>query len=464
MGAVALAALQPLTTYAFGPLLLPFALGTVAAAVAVVRNPAYGVAIVLAVAPFLNFELPPESLGGSLPTQPLKALVPPLSVLALAYAALLVPGGRWGRRTRAAAGGVAALLAATAIASVFALEPAESVNKLMLVVSAAAVFAAVPIACRSRDQLLVIVGGALLGLLLAAAQGLIQSSAGVFSTQGFVADFEVIGRIEGSFAHPNLYAGYLAALLPLGIAVSASPGFPGALRALGAGGALLATPALYLTFGRGALVGLIGAAVLWLALIRPRLSLAVAVAVVVAALAVAPSTLKDRFNPQTSEGDITLRSDIWTSAFGIYAQQPITGVGVNNFSIAYQELPSTAASASQRRLLHQDQLLIPPHPQSIYLQALSEQGVIGILALLAFVGVSLSVLYSASRSLAPTTSAIGLAVGVGFVSVLIHGLAEASLMSEALLPLAALLAVSAVLLESGPDLECSAEDEYSAAS
>lgn len=452
-GSAGLASLWPLSSYAFGPLLLPAVLALMALGAAIVREPAFGVAGVAALAPLLNSAVPVEALGFGQGPRPLQLVVPALALVTFVYSTLLASNSGWGRHARIIGGGFAALLLAAAVSSLFAFDPGESVNKLMLVVTAVVVFATVPIVCRRREQVLIVVGGVLVGLLLVSVQGLIQYSTETFSTQGFVSGFEVVGRIEGSFGHPNLLAGYLAALIPLAFIVAAGRRFPPGLRALGVISGGLAVPALYLTFGRGALVGLIGGTIIWLAVLRPRLSIAALVVTALAIVIAMPATLKERFDPQTSEGDITLRADIWAASLAIYGERPITGVGVNNFSIAYSELPSTAASASQRRLLHRDQLLIPPHPQSIYLQALAEQGTVGVAALLAFIGTGLLVVFRASRSSHPTSRALGLAVGIGLLSILIHGLGEVPLMSEALLPLAALLALVAVLVDSEGALE-----------
>ena len=97
------------------------------------------------------------------------------------------------------------------------------------------------------------------------------------------------------------------------------------------------------------------------------MAFAVGLAVVVAVVAFAPDILKSRFQTDSST-DVALRSDIWNGAVEIYSSQPVLGVGLNNFQTAYERLPSTSANSSQRRLLHNEQLLVPPHAQNNYLR------------------------------------------------------------------------------------------------
>jgi O-antigen ligase len=136
----------------------------------------------------------------------------------------------------------------------------------------------------------------------------------------------------------------------------------------------------------------------------------------------------------------------------------VLGVGVDNFGVAYEQLPSVTDAGAQRRLLHQDLLLIPPHPQSIYLQSLAEQGLAGLVALLTLIGAALTVLVRASLARSALTRLLGLSVGIGFTGILIHGFLEVPLLGEAMLPVFALLAITAAALDRD-DEEAAARDE-----
>jgi O-antigen ligase len=438
--AALLCAAYPLSAQLAGPIALPAGLATVGATVLILRRPEYGVAIAVALAPMIN-----TVIGG---TRALQIVVPALAAGTLIYGLLIDYPHRWGRETKMLAWAMGVFLFVALIASVQALEPSESVAKALLVVTGVTLFAAVRQVCTERPQQLVLLGGVVAGLAAAAIQGIVQHFLGIFSTEGFVADFEVVGRVQGSFGHPNLYAGYLATLLPLALALGFSRRFPAALRGIALLAAAVTLPALYFTFARGAIIGLVGGAVIWFAVFKPRTAFVVAVTVVIAAVFLAPATLKERFDPEESGSDVTLRADIWKSAFDIYGDHPLLGVGVNNFGVAYERLPAVTDAGSQRRLLHQDLLLIPPHPQNMYLQALAEQGIVGFLALLGLIGAALTVLFRAARSSSRFTRLLGFSVGIGFTGVLIHGFLEVPLMGEAMLPLFALLAVTAAAVES----------------
>jgi len=441
-GAVVLCGLYPLTAYAVDPLALPAILVALGLAALVVRSPEYGVAVAVALAPLVN-----TVVGGG--GQPLQIVVPALAVATLAYGLLISSSSSldWGRQTRLLLVAIAAFGVVALIASAGALEPSESLPKVLLIVTAAALFGAARQVCVDRRRQLVVLGGVLVGLLLASTQGVVQHFLGVFSTEGFVADFEVVGRVQGSFGHPNLYAGFLATLLPLALAVGLNKRFPPALRSLGYVAAAVAVPALYFTFARGSVIGLVVATIIWFGVMRPRLAIVIGAATVAIAIFALPATLKERFDPEASGSDVTLRSDIWKSALDIYADHPLLGVGVNNFGVAYERLPAVTDAGSQRRLLHQDLLLIPPHPQNMYLQSLAEQGIAGIITLLGLIGAALTVLVRAARSRDMLARTLGFSVGIGFTGILIHGLLEVPLLGEVMLPTFALLALTAGVLE-----------------
>lgn len=184
---------------------------------------------------------------------------------------------------------------------------------------------------------------------------------------------------------------------------------------------------------------------MWLAFVKPRAAMAVALVSVVAILAFAPATLKDRFSGDSS-GDVTLRQDLWGSALDIYSQRPLLGVGLSNFSEGYRTLPSTLASASQRRLLHNKQVLIPPHAANQYLNILAEQGVAGLLAFLILAATAVAVAFKGCRVSDPAGRAISIGVGAGVMILAIHSMFEITVFTEISVPLFALLAVVATFV------------------
>lgn len=448
LGAAGLAILWPLSAHAINPLALPSLLALVLVSSLVLRRPEYGVAIVLALTPLINSAFSVGSENSSfLVSEPFRVVVPALAVGVLAYSLLVMrirtPSGI---HMRFLSGAVALFATSALVSSAQALEPSVSLPKVFLIITAAIVFSSVRLTCDAPHKLLVVVGGALAGLLIASIQGIADQVLGVFSTQGFVSGAEVVGRVQGSFGHPNLFGGFLAFLIPVGLSVTFSSSFSSSLRWLGLTATAVAVPALIFSYSRGAMFGLFIGGAIWLALLRPRMALLLGVVVVASVVALAPGALKSRFENDSS-GDVALRSDIWNGAIEIYSSHPVLGVGISNFPTAYDRLPANSATASQRRLLHDEQLLVPPHAQNIYLQAMAEQGIVGLLALLGVLIGGLVTTFQASRSSDPTTRALGFGIGVGLVGVMVDGMLEIVVYSETILPLFALLAVAATLVD-----------------
>lgn len=447
-GAAALGTLWPLSAYAVAPVALPTLLALSLAVVVIARRPEYGLALVIALSPLINSVLPQQSSGTvALPEKPFQLLVPALAGAVLLYSLLVnrieTPSGRFFRGLSAA---VVLFFGSTALSSAQAIEPSASVSKVVLTLTAVMVFFSVRQVCKTREHVLVVAGGALAALLIASVQGIFDQVLGIYSTQGFVSDTEVVGRIQGSFGHPNLYAGFLAFLMPLAAAMAFNSEFSARLRWLALSALLTSIPALIFSYSRGAILGLLVGGVVWLLVIRPRLAVTVGLVAVVAAVAIAPGALKSRFE-NNSGNDVALRSDIWESAIEIYSHDPVLGVGPHNFQTAYERLPSTDAAASQRRLLHDEQLLVPPHAQSIYLQALAEQGIVGLLTMLGLLVGGVVTAYKASRTTSPRTRMIGIGLGIGLLSVAIDGVLEIVLFSETMVPVFGMLAVAAIQLD-----------------
>jgi putative inorganic carbon (HCO3(-)) transporter len=454
LAAAALAVAWPLSAYSINPFALPALVGLALATAIVLQRPEWGLGLVLALSPLINSTLPSvDPSASSLAREPFEVLVPVLAIGVLAYSLLVVrqyaPSGT---HVRLLSAGVALFAASGLISSAQAIEPSASLHRVLLIVTGAIVFFSVRQTCNEPRKLLVVLGGALAGLLIASVQGIADQILGVFSTQGFVSGTEVVGRVQGSFGHPNMFGGFLALLMPVGAVVAFNKNFSASLRWLASIAVMLAVPALVFSYARGAMVGLFVGCAVWLAVLKPRVALLVGIVIVTAAVTLAPATLKNRFESDSSS-DVALRSDIWNGAIEIYSDHPVFGVGLNNFQVAYGRLPANSATSSQRRLLHDEQLLVPPHAQNIYLEAMAEQGIVGLLSLLAVLLGGVLTTYRAARSPQPVTRALGYGVGIGLVGVMVHGFLEVIVYSETILPLLALLGVVAALVDKDRDGE-----------
>jgi O-antigen ligase len=445
--AAALAALWPLTAYALHPLLLPAMLVAVLIVVVVLRKPEYGIATALALAPLTNTVLDAgPSAAVSIPAKPFQMLVPGIAMGVMLYGALTLRSEERVGRARWLTALVLIFVAVGIAASLQAFVPSSSVTKVFALLAAAALFIAVHQICRERKQLVIVAAGAVAGLMLASIQGLLEQVTGSFHTFGAGPGGSSVGRVQGSFGHPNAYGGYLAVLLPLAVAFAVSKCFSTRLRWFGGVAVALAVPALILSYSRGAVGALAIGSIIWLALVRPRLALVAAAAVAVAGLLFAPAAFKDRFSSRETTADVGLRSDIWSSAIDIYSERPLLGVGLNNFPDAYSQLPSTLSTGAQRRLLHRSQILVPPHAQNLYLNVLAEEGIIGFFSLIALALAAVATVYRGCRVRDPAGRAICMASGAGIMTLALHSLLDVTLPGPIGLPAFALLAVAAIFV------------------
>jgi O-antigen ligase len=436
LAAIALAALWPVSAYVKSPAAFPLLLAALAAGAVTITRPEFGLAIVVALSPLTNFVVNRD--------KPIQTLIPVLTVGLLAWGALVVR--REGRLSTRGLTLPVLLFAGVALASsMHAIAPSQAINKLLLVFTASALFLAVVQVCRNAQAPLVVVGGCIAALLIGGLHGVIQQVTGTYGDAGFVADGEVIARVQGSFGHANQYAGFMAFLIPLALALLVTRETTPRLRVFACGALVAGLAGLTFSYTRGAMIGLVAGGLLWLAVIRPRAAAMSVVLVVIGALALAPGSLKDRFT-QGDSGDVTLRQDLWGSALDIYSGSPVLGVGLSNFKEGYARLPASLANASQRRLLHNRQILIPPHAANLFLNVLAEEGLVGLVALLLLMLSALAAAYRGRRSADPVTRAVCAAVGAGVLGIAFHSIFEVTLFSELIVPLFALLGVCAALV------------------
>ena len=438
---VGIAALWPLTAYALSPLLLPGIFVLVATVVVIIGRPEYGLAGVAALTPFVGLQIQHPAMDDvTLPTAPVRVLLPVIVIGVVLYGTLVKGQDR--RQLPGMFLGIALLIGAAVLSAFQALDPTKSIPDIFLLLTGAAMFVGILNICQTREQLLVVVAGALVGLLLTSIQGFVQQLTGVYSTLGFVVGGEFVNRVQGSFGHPNEYAGYLALLLPFAIAVVFTRQLPVRLRALAGVASGVALPALVFSYSRGALATLVIGSLVWLVVMRPKAAVAVAIVVGAAALLLTPGTLRERFS-ESGKGDVALRTDVADSALEIYAQHPLVGVGIGNFQLAYQDL-SFAEEAGQRRLLHTKQVLVPTAAPSQYVNSLAEQGLLGVGALGVFTLTALATVRRVGRARGPAARGLGLGIGMSAASLFLYSLLEISLQEDQVLPLFVLLGIAAV--------------------
>ena len=428
--ALALAAAWPVVAYRVHPAVFPALLAAAAVLALVVRRPAAGIALVLVLAPFTN-----AALAGGRPLR-LPRLRPRGRAAGVRPARRAAPRADRPRLSLA----VCLFVAAAGASSLAALDPAESVTSFLGVAVAAVLFFAVVQICQRREQLLVVVAGAIGGLLVAGAQGVTQKLSGRVSEAGVLVGDELVGRVAGSFSHPNQFAGYLIALIPLALtlAVDRRATSP-ALRRLAALAATLALAAVAFSFTRGAVAGLVAGGLVWLAVVRPRVAVVALVAVAIGGAMLTPAALKDRLTDPGGE-DLGLRADLWRSALDLFAAARCWASASATSARATRGSPAPGRSAGVR----QRQILLPPHANNLFLTILAEEGIIGALAFLGLLGAALWSCARAARREDVFDRALGVGIGAGLCALLAHSLLEYTLFGEIALPLFALLGVLAV--------------------
>lgn len=231
------------------------------------------------------------------------------------------------------------------------------------------------------------------------------------------------GRASGPIGEANDFAYVLATATPLALYLAWRQRERRALWLL-ASAVLLITIAL--TLSRGAVVGL-GLAALWAALhnrvIAKVLVAAIAGVALLGAvmLAVDSKWVDERLNAKTAVADENWvsRQALWRAAIDMFQEEPILGVGTGLY-------PHRAAEFVHDEPWH----IVEPVAHSAYLEVLAEDGAIGLILFVIFIGGSWLTLVRARRAarraddadgawlaLAIQASAIVAVVSAAFLSV-----------------------------------------------
>ncbi len=248
---------------------------------------------------------------------------------------------------------------------------------------------AVVLALRERRDLRLICAA-----LLAAATG-----------EGIIGTWQYLTGTGASFAGHNIRAvGTFGALDVMGMSTVVGYGI---VVAVGLGltlrgrarlgllalAALLVVP-LLLSLSRGAVVATAGAVIVMLLAVGPRRALRIvvfagaAMAVLVGPLNTATSPLRARFatigtSLSAPDRSVSDRYELWQTATAMWRDHPLTGLGLKEFG-AYRDwyAPlhlSSGSDVADPGLSFRHEPLLSPH--NMYLLVLSEQGLVGALAL-----------------------------------------------------------------------------------
>jgi O-antigen ligase len=326
----------------------------------------------------------------------------------------------------------------SAASAVFSIHRGKSLEAMLNLLALTGLYLTAAMLVRGTRLLRALALIQLLAALPVAALGLLQYA----RPELLPADNPYANRVLGSFGQPNRLGGYLAAAIPVAVALSfAAPrkAVQGALLAAAFG----LTLCLVATYSRGAWIGLAaGLLVLAAALarwreLRPRplhlgLSLAsVALPVllllpsVISRIESRPSAPAEWSMPIDPErrGSGAMRIAIWEGSLGAGLRRPVLGSGIGTFQQAYDRYKNPTM-----KRLEAEGRRTADHAHNHYLELFVECGVLGLAAFAAMVALSLGAAASAVGSAAAATGRV-LAAGVAgsALALLTNGLLDYNL-------------------------------------
>ena len=219
-----------------------------------------------------------------------------------------------------------------------------------------------------RWVLFAFVGGAVASVLIGVADG------------SFTGTADGAARLEGGAGDPNYLAASIVACCIVAVSLLALP-VGVAVRWTIAGSLLVLIAGLVMSGSRGGFLAAGGGIIAAFFLFKYRRALVVAAtAILVGIGALAFLNVPDAWDRVTDFDDDNGRSSLWTVGARMWEDNPVGGVGLNNFVVHsgdYVREPGT---------LENTELVVEkPHvPHNTYLQILAETGVVGLLLFVAF--------------------------------------------------------------------------------
>lgn len=427
LGALGLGAAAALGAYAVHPLAVPAGLVAAALATVTLRRPEVGIA-----AWFVLLALGTLGTFGDTPW-----------VVTLGWAAFLFwvaifrapPEGVDGSGLPPAALPLLVLMVLTGAQAVLTPSLGAAVPAVRVLVTGTLVFFAIALTVQRRSQVLWVLSGIAVQAAILGAVAVWEWRGGG-SEVGFITETgALVGRVTGGFGHPNALGGFLVLLVPL---AAAGTLLARRWRLAFAAATILAVAGVYLTFSRGALLGLV---VVPLVLLGLRRSLLLAPLLLVLALTASPGLLQERFATSSVQGpEAATRVDIWRTAASIWAADPVQGAGPGSFPERY-----ATVRVPGKQYLPSTQFEPPPHAHNLALQVLAEQGIIGLAALLAVLSAALLTLMRARGSAQRWVRVTALALLAALAAFSVHNLFDVTLLERSGQEVWALLGLASAL-------------------
>jgi putative inorganic carbon (HCO3(-)) transporter len=265
---------------------------------------------------------------------------------------------------------------------------------------------------RTKEDVLFVVVLLLIGPVI---QGLIALGLQRFGKPidiGPISTRIVGARVAGTLGHPNSFGGYLALVLPVSLMLLVTP-VGKAVKWLGAASFFLGTVALVLTQSRGAWIGYgISLALLgvfsyqsqWV----PRRTLGLLSLAAVVPIAALLNIVAPRLG-SFSDPAAQARLPLMQLALTMISDQPIRGVGANNYSTALPLYLTIDYSQAWISTVHNKYLLV-----------WAETGLLGLAAFLVFLISAVRNGLRVWRTQDPFLAPLALGLSVGIVAVMVH--------------------------------------------
>jgi O-antigen ligase len=410
-GGLGLGAVYALSAGGVSPMLLPAILVFATAVALAYRRPEIGIAFGLLLVPLSTFGIKPGPLS--------------LSTLLLiwsAYAAAVAYLQRRRLHEPIAVPAVAAIwlvyIGSALLSVTQATDLSAAGHVIARLITSSLLFAATVLAVRDRRTMMWVLGAMTTAGFLVGGHAVFDYLTGASSGAGFITTAgQLIGRETAGFGQPNQLGGFLVVIAPLA-AVGTFLARRG--RPFFAATTVLAALGVYVSFSRGALIGL--AVVPFVFLRGWRLWLIGPLLILVVFLS-APGAITARFATLSSSGsELATRTDIWRAAEAIWVRHPILGVGVGGFPQAYATVP-----IPDKLYLPATVFVPPPHAHNLFLNVLAEQGVIGLLALLALVVVAGRTALRMRAGPDRETRWLGTALVAALLAFLVHNLFDVTM-------------------------------------
>ncbi|MEW6102074.1 MAG: O-antigen ligase family protein [Candidatus Omnitrophota bacterium] len=276
---------------------------------------------------------------------------------------------------------------------------------------------------KDRKHLERIILASLSGVFLASFDGFFQIYSGKDIFRHNPPDFAIgLSRPKAAFPHTNIFAGYLALFLPLGMALSLYY-FKGKSKLVLMFTTAFALLCQILTFSRGAIFGVFAAVLFMAALKKDKIILTLLVIALLITPFLLPQGVRDWVKSTKSVWELLLNSEriyLYKTSVNMISDHPVVGAGVNTFILNYQKYRPQQEYGYPGEGSH--------YAHNIYLHTAGEIGLLGLSAFLWLIFVLFRAWYGLHKSAKDDFLKI---CGLGLIgcigAFLINGLTETNL-------------------------------------